>query len=233
MTNARSNPRGPFKAQALQQLIQRGVPVRTVLDVGVMRETPELRAAFPRLKHVMFEPVVEFNPAITQRYNNIDIEIHNVAVSNMSGEVTLEVSSIFDHLPISHARIVSETEPRRGRTRRVPMVSIDDFLRTRKYELPYLLKVDVDGVEMTVLQGARDTLPHCTVVIVEATGPSLAERLGYLQHAGFQLFDIVEPCYYDDAFWQCDLVMVRDDVWSSRLGQTGDVTDIRKYTIFR
>ena len=223
--------RGPFKRQALNVLKARGVPVRTILDVGVREGTHELRVAFPGLKHVLFDPVEEFNPIIEQNYRGVDIEIHNVAVSQSSGDVKLRVFSIQKDMPISHAMMVAD-EAQGGVYRRVPMVSLDDFMSTRSYAEPFLLKIDVDTAELSVLEGARMVLPRCTVVIVEATGPTLPERLSFLHAAGFQLFDLVEPGYYDNCFYQCDLVMVRNDVWKDRLGQTGDVADISKFTVF-
>jgi FkbM family methyltransferase len=224
--------RGPFKSQTLGFLKARSVPIRTILDVGVFSETRELRLAFPKLKHVLFEPLEEFNPTIEQNYRGMDIEIHNCAVSRDTGDVKLQVWSIFSQWKISHSSMVGD-EARGGDYRRVPKTSLDDFMSTRTYEEPFLLKVDIDGQELAVLEGARALLPRCSVLIVEATGPTLVERLAHLNAAGFQLVDLAEPCYYDGCFWQCDLVTVRDDVWRKCLGQTGQVTDPRKYTMFR
>jgi len=120
-----------------------------------------------------------------------------------------------------------------GQYRRVPKISLDDFMSTRTYTEPFLLKVDVDGHELSVLQGAKSVLPRCTVVIAEAAHEALVDLVSFLKAAGFRLFDLVEPCYYDDSFWQCDLVMVREDVWRECLGQTDQVTDVGKYTVFR
>ena len=58
--------RGPIKNQALRVLSNRGIRIGTVLDVGVLTGTAELMAHFPQALHMLFEPVVEFNPEIAR-----------------------------------------------------------------------------------------------------------------------------------------------------------------------
>ncbi len=63
--------RGPIKHQALQVIVRRGIQIGTVLDVGVLNGTPELKAHFPGAFHMLFEPVVEFNAEIAQTYRGV------------------------------------------------------------------------------------------------------------------------------------------------------------------
>ena len=71
------------------------------------------------------------------------------------------------------------------------MVSLDDYLRQNPGpEPPYFLKVDIDGHEMKVLHGAAETLKQTSVVMIEAQGGALVERVGYLIDVGFRLFDL-------------------------------------------
>jgi hypothetical protein len=72
------------------------------------------------------------------------------------------------------------------------------------------MKIDVDGNELAVLNGAVQTLRSVDVVIIEAAvHHQFLDRLSFLMKHGFALVDIVDLCYYKDTLWQVDLVMVR------------------------
>jgi FkbM family methyltransferase len=223
-------PRGPFKRQTFDILRSRQIPVRTVLDVGVLTGTPELLEAYPDRMHVLFEPVAEFAATIEQVYRNTPHRLVQAAVSDTSGETHLSTKTIMAGLGISHSYMTDAAEPS---LRTVPKVCLDDYLRQNPVEPPYLLKIDIDGFEMKVLHGATEALKQSSIVIIEVTVYDLVERIGYLQQAGFRLFDISEPCYYDQSLWQGDAVMIRNDV-HSRHFETLDMNfDETKYQIFR
>lgn len=98
--------------------------------------------------------------------------------------------------------------------RLVTKVRLDTFVGKYKFRGPFLLKIDVDGHEMQVLRGATGILADCSVVIVECAGSQLPDRIGFMQKAGFRLFDLSEPCYYDKCFWQCDAVFLSNKCFS-------------------
>lgn len=201
--------RAPLKRQALKLLRERGVPVSTVLDVGVLNGTPELVEAWPDVKYILFEPVAEFAETIRANYAAVDHELVSAAVSDVSGTVALETFTVLDGADISHSRMKADGG---AGMRQVPMVSLDDWLASCPQAAPYLLKIDIDGQELKVLAGASETLKQASIVIIEASRRQFVRRLNAVQKAGFTLFDLAEPCYYDGAFWQCDAIFVRDDL---------------------
>jgi len=204
--------RAPLKDQTLAILRDRGLQVRTVLDVGVQVGTPELVRAFPAARHVLFEPVAEFEGRIRSFYRTLDHVLHMVAVGETSGSVTLRTSSFFDGEAISHSAMAAGPSPAGPGVRSVPMLSVDDAVAANGYEGPFLLKVDIDGQELKVLRGAARTLPQCSIVMVECVRGELGQRIMAVEAAGFTLFDLTEPCYYDKSFWQCDAILVRTDL---------------------
>ena len=62
-----------------------------------------------------------------------------------------------------------------------------------------------------------ETLSKSAVVIVEAQIAELPQRIATIASQGFVLFDLVEPCYYDNALWQCDAILLREDVHQAAL----------------
>lgn len=225
--------RGPIKRQALNVIVRRGIQIGTVLDVGVLNATPELKAHFPRALHMLFEPVVEFNAVIEQNYSSVRHEIVNVAVSDKSGETLLRLERVVDvaDLEFSHSYIASEHLD--GKVHRtVPMTTLDDFLRDRELPEPYFLKIDIDGHELAAIAGATETLEKCAVVMVEAQVAELPQRISAIASRGFVLFDLVEPCYYDHSLWQCDAIFLREDVHRAHFADFADGFDRAKYSMF-
>lgn len=221
-------PRMPSKPQALTVLQERGIPVGTVIDVGVQTATPELMAAYRSVPHILFEPVMEFSERIRHNYRTLTYELHTVALSDEDGETELSVYGKTGG-DITHAQIGRAT----GEGRRVPKMRLDTILNGRDLADPFLLKIDVDGHELAVLNGAQETLKRCSVVIVECAGNQLPARIQAVQAAGFTLFDLVEPCYYDASFWQCDAVLVRSDLHAERFKRIGGRVEPGLYETFR
>ena len=238
MTNkvVRRPVRGPIKRQALNIIVRRGIRIGTVLDVGVLDGTPELKAHFPSAFHLLFEPVAELNAVIARNYRGIRHEIANVAVSDKSGETRLWLERLFDvqGVEFSHSHIAAAAQPAPDGyvQRTVPMTTLDDFLRDRDLPEPYLLKIDIDGHELAAIAGATETLRKCAVVMVEAQVAELPQRISAVASQGFVLFDLVEPCYYDHALWQCDALFLREDVHRAHFADFAAGFDKSKYSMF-
>lgn len=225
--------RSPDKVQSLSILRERGVPVETVIDVGVLHGTPELMQVWPDKRHLLFEPVSEFSQKIVQAYRNIPHELHMMAVGDSTGTIGLKTTSAIAGMDISHSKMTEDTPGDDANIRSVPKIALDDFLPGRELDEPYLLKVDIDGQELSVLRGATHTLKQCSIVIIECQSSQLTQRITAVQAAGFDLFDLAEPCYYDKVFWQCDAVFVRKDILAGRFKRLTSKVEPGMYETFR
>lgn len=225
--------RAPLKQDALAILVRRGVPAGCVLDVGALNGTPELIRAFPGLPHILFEPVAELRDALAATYRTLSHQIVIAAVSDADGEVELEMHTRRDTGALTHSGIVTGGAQRGGAVRTVPAITLDRYLAGRDLPEPFVLKIDIDGHEMKVLAGARETLKRCSVVIIECTADTLPERVAAVRDAGFRLFDLAEPCYYDGAFWQCDAFFVREELHRAHFERIDDEADPDLYETFR
>lgn len=70
----------------------------------------------------------------------------------------------------------------------VETISLDDFLRTRKVA-PALVKIDVEGAELRVLEGARCLIAEHQPVLFFESFEHGAELVGLLRQGGYQCFD--------------------------------------------
>jgi len=224
--------RGPSKSDALAVLKRIGTPIGDVLDVGVQTCTHELIEAFPDRRHMLMEPVTEWNDDIHRHYRagGVDYEIINVAVTSFDGEASLKLSSVQSDKKITHARISNDGDEA---LRRVPARTLDSLVAEHRPTPPYLLKIDVDGAELEVLSGAKRTLADASVVIIETGIADLVERASMVTSAGFQVFDIVDLSYYDDRFVQADMVFLNNKtIHEHKLSVYRDGFDIAHWQTF-
>jgi FkbM family methyltransferase len=161
----------------------------------------------------LFEPVEEFYPAIRQNYADVDYELVEVAASDQDGSADLTVRAISGKPDFAQA--ASWAINPSGTNRAVRTVRLDTFFRDEMYG-DLLLKIDVDGAELKVLAGATGILSRVSCIVIEAS-PERAfyQRSKFLFEAGFELFDIVDLCYYHGTFHQCDLIFLRTEHFKS------------------
>lgn len=200
--------RRPMKIHSLRKLKDMGVPVGSVIDVGILSGTFELMKEYAHVPQLLLEPIVEWNATIEEKYtaNSVDFELLNVAVADQNGEMQMETSSVKEGADITHARLTDKVEGENIRT--VQVRTLDRLMAERDYPGPYLLKLDVDGVEMKILQGAQKVIEECSVIVIEANVLNFVERANYITDKGFRLFDFVDICYYDDQLRQFDLIFL-------------------------
>ena len=186
-----------------------------VVDVGAQVGTGALYAAFPQAHHVMIEPVEENRQqleALAARLKSVSIVI--AASGGEAGTISLKVS------PDTRYASVGNFKPEGWSEREVPIVTVDELVREARSVRAVgeiLLKIDVDGMEPFVLEGAKKTLNEPgTVVVIETsflTGSvsNFGRIYDIMRVAGYEIWDIIEPLYRarDSAQWQCDTVYVQ------------------------
>lgn len=201
---------------ALSHLRTLGFKPQTVIDVGVASQTPELYEAFPEASLLLIEPLAEFEPylkKICQRYN---AQYVLSAAGEAPGVATLNVHT--DQLDCSSLLKEAEGASVDGIPREVPVVTIDEVCSEKGLKGPYLIKSDVQGAELKVLEGAPRVLKETEMVILEVTlfgtmigGPQLADVVAYMKDHGFVAYDAWGFLYrpYDGALAQVDMAFVR------------------------
>lgn len=203
----------PLKIEAFERLKAMGVPVNTVIDVGILTATGDLINAYRDKPQLLIEPIAEFEKRIREIYDNakVNYDLALVAASDTDGETTMRTNSVREGTQITHARMTNDVDAP-GDYRTVTMRTIDTLIAERSFTGPYLLKIDVDGAELQVLKGAERTLQECSVVCIEANIVNMFDRFEAVRNYGFQLFDIVDICYYDNRLAQVDLIFLKNEV---------------------
>ncbi len=192
-------PRG-FEA-FLEYAKGRGLAPKTVFDVGVGTGTPWLYNAFPAAKLALFEPLTAFAAELEALTEKHGADLHRVALADREGVAEFNHNEAFPTSSSLHnidanfdSYTTSHTQHHNFVKTEVPLNTLDNL---NSYAPPYLLKIDVEGAELGVLQGAKNTLKETDMIIMEmsvvrrlAHEPSFAKMIAYLDECGFDLFDI-------------------------------------------
>ena len=199
---------------ALRHLARRAGTVATVLDIGASdgRWSAQSLPLFPAARFVGIDPLEERRAALErlkQREPRFDYELCAAGASD-GGTVELGVGADLDGSTVGGA----------GRTRRVPLRSIDGIVRAKGCQGPFLLKFDTHGFEVPILEGAAATLAATHFIVMEVynyrhvTGTLLfPEMCALLDTHGFRCFNMADPLQrpLDGCLWQMDLFYARKD----------------------
>lgn len=175
-----------------------GLAPATVVDIGVGYGTPSLYRAFPNAYLVMIEPLREFEPVLKRLAHQHGGEYHLTAVGAEDGTVTINVdpdvlmkSSVLDRSALTAGK--ATVAPRK-----VPLTSVDRLWQLREWPGPFGIKIDTEGFEMAVLQGAREFLQQTHFVIAEVSvaarfegGYEFADLIALLRDHDLHLMDIL------------------------------------------
>lgn len=201
----------------LSQLSRLGLKPRTVIDVGVAYLTPDLYQEFREANILLIEPLAEFEPFLRKICATHKAQYVLAAAGETAGTAVLNV-----HPDKIGSSLLKEVEGASvdGVPRQVPVVTVDDVCSEKNLDGPYVIKVDVQGAELQVLNGATRTLQETEAVILEVSlfgtligGPQLYDVVSRMKELGFVVYDIYGFLYrpFDNALIQVDLVFVRED----------------------
>jgi FkbM family methyltransferase len=204
--------------EALDQLKNVGFYPDLVIDAGAADGTPPLQLCFSDAVFFWVEPLEEFKDSLEALKRKYKGEYIIAALGRHVGEMDLNVSD--DKVGSS---ILNSSEPPGGsaKTRRIKTETLAHLNQTRNFSQykKILLKVDVQGYELHVLEGAGDFLHNIEVVILEVSFynflnncPDFYDVVSFMKSKGFVVYDIVGGINrpFDMALGQKDLVFVKE-----------------------
>lgn len=160
------------------------------VDAGAHRGAVlELMVQFaPDARHVAFEPIPELADDLRNRYPGVDV--HQAALADTVGSVTFQYfpahADSSGIQPLAHLSEAQAIE--------VPTTTLDEALDREPGPVRFL-KIDVEGAELAMVRGARETLAaDRPVVVFEHTraavmnGTSSSELHDELTSVGLRVF---------------------------------------------
>jgi FkbM family methyltransferase len=202
--------------QHLKLLIAFAVSVHmNCIDIGAYNGgvLSEIVRVAPHGRHIAYEPVPAFYKYLMERFPSIDVR--NVAVSNRDGECDFAYLKSLPAYSGFHERIYATQGLERITVRTVTL----DADLPPDY-IPSLIKIDVEGAERLVIEGAIETISKYKPIVVFEHGKGGAEYYDTLprhiykllhDRADLRIFDIdgngpytlgqFEEAYARNEFW--------------------------------
>lgn len=183
-----------------ENLRKPGFAPATLIDVGVARGTPSLYEAFPDAHFVLVEPLREFEEDLRRIARRRGGEYVLAAVGAEPGRAEIHVDP---GMLYESSLLVNEQRPPAEREalerREIEVTTLDALLAERGWRGPFGLKIDAEGFEHRVIEGARELLRDTQFVIAEvsvtrpfAGGVSFADFVALMHDHGFAVHDLLD-----------------------------------------
>jgi FkbM family methyltransferase len=183
----------------------RGAQFAYIIDVGVATGTFDLYERFPAAYLELFEPHPDYHEAIMR---NITAKrpgrLHRMAAGSAAGTATLYLSGVGTTLyPLAGKAQVA-----------TPIKRLDQILDPSQICRPSLLKIDTEGHEMEVLDGATGIIDaiDCVVAEIHFNKPHCykpSRPIAFLNERGFELVDVLDSHIRNKHFICADMVFER------------------------
>lgn len=136
-----------------------------VFDVGanVGQTVDKVRLVMPRAVIYSFEPVpATFKALVAHTSGYTGVETINCALGDCKGQVKITLSDIS-----GQNTLLTSAKPGVAKDA-VPVITVDDFAAERGIQRIDLLKIDTEGYESAVLQGAKGMLSRGAIDLILA-----------------------------------------------------------------
>ncbi len=200
---------------SLERMRDIGFRPATVFDIGVATGTSGLYKVFKDVAYLLVDPLEESAPfmrEICARYPRSAFEV--AAAASQPGELLI---AVHPGLSGSGAHLKGDFPKRR-----VPAVTLDQLVDKHGLQGPFVVKIDVQGSELDVLEGLKRHADKAEVIVLEASlwadrkargVPTFAEIVAYMSGRGWVLYDISNIAYRprDGAVAELDMVFCARD----------------------
>lgn len=189
-----------------------------IYDIGANKGnwSKECLTFFPESKYILFEPQIGLIENIRSTMGNSNYELYSVGVGSENGELSFTMHERDDSCSF---RYTAEEASERGfKQVKVPIVKLDDFVEANQLPLPDLLKIDAEGLDLEVLEGAKKSIKDKTEVILVEVGVinkdiknSALKVLMAMDDLGFRFFDItaMNRPFGNKVLWLCEFAFIK------------------------
>ncbi len=198
----------------------------TIFDVGSNRGdiTQKYNSLFPNSKIFAFEPFPENADIFDFRFSyQKNIQLNRIALSEKQGSLSFYVNESSDTNSLLKPTIIGASSDAQCKNKSIIDVEVntlDNFCQQQKIERIDILKLDVQGSELSILRGATELLTKGAIKLIYTEAyfieqyenqPLFYKITEFLQNNGFYLEDIYNPYYNLTRILWCDAIFVKAD----------------------
>jgi len=175
-----------------------GIVPSHIIDVGANHGdwTRMALKYFPDADYSMIEPQAELNQYYNDILTNSKIRVFNIGLGRHNGIFKFTIADSDD---ASTFRL-SEADAKKTGLKQidVEVKSLDNFINNQNLPIPDIIKIDAEGLDLDVLNGASSIFGFTEVIIVEAAvmasglDNTVDKIVEFMKHKNYKLFDILD-----------------------------------------
>lgn len=201
-----------FKEDAFAKQKELFRRVSTIFDIGANRGdvVAKYLELFPTAVIHAFEPFTESFDILRQRFgSHKSVHCHQLAIADVEGEATFYVNKNADTnslLKPKHTGLSSDSQVKNKDVIKVLSTTLDTFCLTNNISKIDILKMDIQGGELSALQGAVNLLQHRGITAIYS-------ETYFIQQYEFQ------PLFHDISKFLYEYEFVLQDIYSPIYGK--------------
>lgn len=188
--------------ERFRHLRRLGLELVHFFDVGasIGRWSSRVSQDFPHGTFNLFEPLIDHSVEYRKKMETTlarhpGFRLHKVALGS---ECKRTMMFLYPENLVGSTALPLGTTPVGAREVQIDMLTIDYVIEEFRLPIPQVIKMDTQGCELSILQGAAKSLPKVEVLLLEcwltrAYGPStplLLEVADWLRQFDFHLWDL-------------------------------------------
>ena len=204
--------------EAFLALLKRlGFAPKRIIDVGANhgRWTREAAGYFPEAEYTLVEPQGELKRHVQDLVEGgRKIRWISAGVAEKAGRASMRISARDD----SSTFVLTDRHGKSTGTGEiaVEVTTLNEIVASSGGAAPELVKIDAEGLDLRVLEGASELLGKTEIFLVEAMvcggyENSAAEVMRFMDEAGYQLLDVTDMNRSPKSglLWLCELAFLR------------------------
>lgn len=189
-----------------------------IVDVGANHGnwTREALLQFPNAIFTLLEPQISMKNSINDLLEkNKNISFNAVGAGRKAGSFKFTIVDRDDSCSFRYSE--QEAEERGYGQIIITVVTLNEFIAEKNLPVPDMIKIDAEGLDIEVLEGASDFFGKTEVFLVEAGvvnkefSNSFLEIINYMNLKGYRLFDITDlnRPFIPTVLWLVELAFVK------------------------
>ncbi len=204
---------------SLKKLANQGFTPRHIIDIGANYGgwSRVAKSIFSEANFLLIEPQEEMRPFLDRFCaQNPGSRWVQAGAGAEVGELDFTIWD--DHQGSAFLSPEVRGMTRHSRHRTVPVITLDSIIAKQTFPMPNLVKIDVQGFELNVLQGAIRLLQQTEMFIVEVRfvdpegkRPTFYKVVEWMEAYGYRIHDLFDVGYHpaDGTLSQVDICFTR------------------------
>jgi FkbM family methyltransferase len=194
-----------------------GFEPKHIVDVGANHGTwtREALQFFPNAQYTLVEPQYWMEESISDILkSNGNVKFYPFGAGEQEGSFQFTILDRDDSCSFKYT--AEEAAAMGYKQLALPVITLNKLLATHKLPVPDIIKIDAEGLDIQVLNGASDYFGKTEIFMVEAGvvnksfDNSLLKLMNYMDGKGYRLFEITDlnRPYQPKVLWLVELVFV-------------------------